>query len=294
MTEPVAEPDVRRFYEENYREADRLTGSPHGQAEFLRTQELLRRLLPGPPAIILDVGGGPGIYARWLAADGYAVHLIDLVPGHARAARAARPAATAHVAARAARTAQGARTARGAATLSASVGDARRLPAGGGTADAVLMLGPLYHLTERADRVTALREAARAARPGGMVIAAAISRNAALMDMTQQGRITAATLPGLLDAYATGINDPGTGFTTAYFHRPEELAAEFSAAGLPGPQVFGIEGPLWPLLDAVGVQASDPLFINAMTCARTFETDPAIIGASSHLLAAVRVSRAGR
>jgi SAM-dependent methyltransferase len=268
MTEPAAEPDIERYYEEAYDEAARLTRSPHGRAEFARTQELLRRLLPGAPATVLDVGGGPGAHACWLAADGYAVHLIDLVPGHVRAARGT--------------------------AVSASIGDARRLPAVSGSADAVVMLGPLYHLTDPADRVTALREAARAVRPGGMVIAAAISRNAALMDMTQQGRVTAANLASLLTTYATGINDPASGFTTAYFHRPEELAAEFTEAGLADPQVFGIEGPLWPLLDAVGAQASDLLFVNAMTCARTFETDPAIIGASSHLLAAARVSRAGR
>src|SRR3981081_4526121 len=152
MTEP-AEPDIERYYEEAYDEAARLTRSPHGRAEFARTQELLRRLLPGPPATVLDVGGGPGAHARWLAADGYAVHLIDLVPGHVRAAR-------------------------GTAAVSASIGDARRLPARRAPADAVVMLGPLYHLTGRADRVTALREAARAVRPGGVVIAAAISRNA--------------------------------------------------------------------------------------------------------------------
>jgi ubiquinone/menaquinone biosynthesis C-methylase UbiE len=269
MTEPLAEPNVRRFYEETYDEAVRLTRSPHGRAEFARTQELLRRLLPGPPAVVLDVGGGPGVHAGWLAAEGYQVHVIDLVARHARAAGEV-------------------------ADVSASVGDARRLPARNGLTDVVLMLGPLYHLTERADRVTALREAARAVRPGGMVIAAAISRNAALIDMTQQGRVTAATLPGLLTSYASGVNDAGAGFTTAYFHRPEELTAEFTEAGLADPEVFGIEGPLWPLLDAVGAQATDPLFINAMTCARTFETDPAIVGASSHLLAAARVSRARR
>jgi ubiquinone/menaquinone biosynthesis C-methylase UbiE len=150
MTEPAAHPDVTRYYQEAYDEAGRLTRSPHGRAEFVRTQELLRRLLPGPPAVVLDVGGGPGAHARWLAADGYAVHLIDLVPGHVRAAR-------------------------GAAAVGASVGDARRLPAVSGSADAVVMLGPLYHLTKRADRVIALREAARAVRRGGMVIAAAIS-----------------------------------------------------------------------------------------------------------------------
>jgi ubiquinone/menaquinone biosynthesis C-methylase UbiE len=268
MGEPAAEPDIRRYYEDTYCEADRLSGSPHGRAEFTRTQELLRRLLPPPPAVVLDVGGGPGAHARWLAGDGYTVHLIDLVLVHARAARSS-------------------------AAVTASVGDARRLPAGDATADAVLLLGPLYHLIERADRLTALREAARVTRPGGMVIAAGISRNAALMDLTVQGCVTAANFPGLLEAYATGRNDGRIGFTTAYFHSPSELADDVTAAGLGRPQVLGIEGPLWPALDAVGAQLTDPMFGNAMACARAFETDPAIMGASAHLLAAVRVGEAG-
>lgn len=267
MGEAAAEPDIRRYYQDTYSEADRLSGSPHGRAEFTRTQELLRRLLPPSPAVVLDVGGGPGTHARWLAEDGYTVHLIDLLLVHARVAR-------------------------GSAAVTASVGDARRLAARDAIADAVLLLGPLYHLTERADRLTALREAARVTRPGGMVIAAGISRNAALMDLTVQGRVTAGNLPGLLDAYATGHNDVRSGFTTAYYHSPGELADDVSAADLGRPQVFGIEGPLWPVLDAVGAQVADPIFGNAMACARAFEADPAIMGASAHLLAAARVREA--
>ena len=59
---------------------------------------------------------------------------------------------------------------------SVSLGDARELRAADGSADAVLLLGPLYHLTSRADRVTALREARRVLRPGGVVVAKALSR----------------------------------------------------------------------------------------------------------------------
>ncbi|WP_328930560.1 class I SAM-dependent methyltransferase [Streptomyces sp. NBC_00190] len=47
------------------------------------------------------------------------------------------------------------------------LGDARHLTAAAGTYDAVLLLGPLYHLTERDDRITALREALRVARGPG-------------------------------------------------------------------------------------------------------------------------------
>jgi hypothetical protein len=55
-----------------------------------------------------------------------------------------------------------------------------------------------------------------------------------------------------------------------------------------------IEGPLWPALDAADAQGADPLFVNVMGCARAFETDPAIMGASAHLLAVARAGRSGR
>lgn len=76
------DPLIVAFYRDRYDEGSRLTRSRHGQLEFVRTQELLRRLLPRVPARVLDVGGGTGIHARWLADDGYDVHLVDPVPGH--------------------------------------------------------------------------------------------------------------------------------------------------------------------------------------------------------------------
>ena len=48
------------------------------ELELVRTREVLRRHLPPPPARVLDVGGGTGVHARWLLADGYQVHLVDL------------------------------------------------------------------------------------------------------------------------------------------------------------------------------------------------------------------------
>ena len=58
--------------------------------------ELLDRLLPPPPAQLLDVGGGPGTYAAPLAGRGYRVQLVDPVRLHveqARQAAASDPAA---------------------------------------------------------------------------------------------------------------------------------------------------------------------------------------------------------
>src|SRR5215510_10634842 len=93
-------PEIRRFYEEAP-EVDRLqTGA--SRLEFERTKRLLGAMLPSPPATVLDVGGGPGAYALWLAELGYEVHLVDPVShlvaqAHRRSAGAARPIASCSV-----------------------------------------------------------------------------------------------------------------------------------------------------------------------------------------------------
>src|SRR5665647_549568 len=133
--EPFPERDIVTFYQTRYLEDDRLRVSPHGRLEFLRTQELLRRHLPKPPARVLDVGGATGVHASWLAEAGYAVHVVDLVPEHVQQAAALGDGVT------------------------AAVGDARALDEPDAAADVVLLLGPLYHLIDGDDRLTALREA---------------------------------------------------------------------------------------------------------------------------------------
>jgi 2-polyprenyl-3-methyl-5-hydroxy-6-metoxy-1,4-benzoquinol methylase len=70
-------------------EENRLFTGPM-QLEKTRTEDILRRFLPKPPATIVDVGGGAGVYALPLACQGYAVHLIDLVPLHIEQAKKSR------------------------------------------------------------------------------------------------------------------------------------------------------------------------------------------------------------
>jgi 2-polyprenyl-3-methyl-5-hydroxy-6-metoxy-1,4-benzoquinol methylase len=70
-------------YETRFLEEDRLAGGL-AELELVRTQEILRRHLPSPPATILDVGGGTGVHARWLLEDGYRVHLVASRPGTSR------------------------------------------------------------------------------------------------------------------------------------------------------------------------------------------------------------------
>ena len=132
-----------------------------GQLEAARTREILARYLLAPPAVILDVGGGAGIYALWLAELGYTVHLIDPTPKHVAQARAASLAQPAH-------------------PRSAEIGDARRFVWANDSADVVLLLGPLYHLP-KARGTGAGAEARRVVRAGGLIVAAAISRFASVL-----------------------------------------------------------------------------------------------------------------
>ena len=82
--------EIRRYYELGL-ERDRLTQG-HSRVEFERTKELLTRFLPNPPARVLDVGGGPGTYAAWLADRSYDVRLVDAMPLHVeQAAKRTRP-----------------------------------------------------------------------------------------------------------------------------------------------------------------------------------------------------------
>jgi ubiquinone/menaquinone biosynthesis C-methylase UbiE len=255
--------DVTRHYETETLEHTRLHRSAHGRMEYLRTRELLGRRLPPAAARILDVGGGTGVHAEWLAAEGHRVCLVDPVPGHVRAA----------------------------ATLprvSAVRADARRLPIADRSMDVVLLLGPLYHLIDRTDRLAALREAARVLHPDGLLAAGGISRYTSLLASTAAGRLTGELLPRMASLLATGRYDGHAGFMPAHFHTADELSREVEAAGLRDATAFGVEGPAWPALDEVGLSELEARAPAALAGARLVEQDPLIINASAHLLVLAR------
>jgi len=265
--------EVVAFYARGL-ERDRLIGG-QGALEFARTRTLLERYLPEPPAVVADVGGGPGRYAVWLAERGYRVQLIDPVPLHVEQARAA----------------AGGRP--GAVLASAEVGDARALRLPDASADAVLLLGPLYHLPERADRLQALVEARRVCRRGGVVIAAAISRFASTLDGLRAGYLEdpsfAAVAAGDLrdGRHRNPTGDPAY-FTTAYFHRPEDLAAECAEAGLSHEATLAVEGAAWLLPDLDARLADERRRAVLLAALAALETEPTLLGVSAHLLTVVR------
>lgn len=179
-----------------------------GELERFRTQAILARYLPLAPAVVFDVGGGAGVYALPLAKQGYEVHLIDAVGLHLEQARA-------HAAES------------GVALASIILGDARHLEVPSSSADAVLLLGPLYHLIEHSDRLQALQESCRILKPRGVLLAASISRFASLIDGLSSGFFQDAEFRKIVAAdLSCGRHCNPTNqlayFTTAYFHRPED------------------------------------------------------------------------
>jgi SAM-dependent methyltransferase len=265
---PEFDSTIAEFYQQAPEE-DRLEQGPF-LLEALRTRELIQRYAPAAPATVVDIGGAAGAYALWLAEAGYTVHLLDAVPrlvaeARRRSAGRSRPLA------------------------SCEVGDARATNFADASADIVLLLGPPYHLTTATDRARALIEAARILKPGGRLFAAAISRWASALDGLVRDLFQDPAFAAIVDEdVREGQHRNPTGrldyFTTAYFHRPEDLGTEALNAGLLVDEVFGIEGPGW-LLPDVNVRLSDPRRReDLLRVARVAESEPSLIGVSAHLL----------
>ncbi len=264
MDDPV-DPALREYYALG-RERDRLAEA-RGVLEFERTKELLLRHLPAPPALIADIGGGPGRYALWLADRGYRVEHRDLMPLHVAQLRAVADPSR----------------------IKTTVGDARDLDLGDDAVDAVLLLGPIYHLRRRDERIRALREARRVVRPGGVVFVAAISRRAPRLD-GELRLMLYRSLPAVREltpqVERTGWMPPlFPGAFSAYCHRPQQLRAELRGAGLEVLELVAVEG-MGFLLQDLDERLADPLDRTVvLDAARATERVPELLGIGPHLLA---------
>jgi len=263
----ATEEEMQRYYERD-RERDRLADGL-GELEFLRTIELINRTLPDAPAVLADIGGGPGRYTDWYVEQGYTVIHRDIVLHHVDQVRE-----------------------RYGSAVDTAVGDARDLSdIETASVDATLLLGPLYHLPELADRTAVLQEASRITRPGGMIYAACIGRWSAriqgmLVDRLYLETPETTTSIDLVDE--TGVLEPiiDGGFT-GYTHTPDQLSTEMQVEGLELQTVLAVEGIASAFSgNDVSARLADPTDRTVLLDSlRALEAVPDLLGASSHLLA---------
>lgn len=257
---------VESFYDRSPQaEWDRMD---HHKMEFRTTLRAMREFIP-PRSTVLDIGGGPGRYSIELARAGYKVTLLDLSSGNVELA--------------------GQRAREMGVELAELVhGNALDLSRFAGSSfDAVLLMGPLYHLVDPSDRDRAIREALRVLAPRGMFFAAFITRYAVYVDLLKRD-------PGLIAQYArtyerlmgTGVHIPteqNPGFTDAHFIHPMEIEPLMSDHGLTTLRLALAEGLIAPVESAVNALPGE-LFEEWLDVCYRLGTDPITWGAGEHML----------
>ena len=269
---------VRAYYaSKSEHERDRLL-SPEGLLERVLTTRLLEPHL-GTPGRALDLGGGTGPYSVWLAELGWDVSLADLSPELLAIAESSLPPGTVQEVVEI---------------------DARDLSRwGDGTFDAVLSLGPMYHLTTVEDRALAASELARVTRPDGLVAVAlmprytSVRRVLSLPDERSQ-LADPAFLDRLLDEGVLENAVPGR-FTHVHGVEPTDVRPFFEYHGFSSLLLASTHGFLTGVEDGFeALRVEDP----AAYCRlldRVVETasDPGTLATAGHLLYIGRKTGAG-
>ena len=257
-----------------------------GLLEFERTKEILLEKLPKPPAVIYDIGGAYGEYAWWLASLGYEIYLFDL--SETNIAMSAELAAEYP----------------GVKLASAMVCDARRIPRPDKSADAVLLMGPLYSITEYEERILAIKESHRLLKDDGMLLSAALTPYSPLIPRLASYHKETSRIrnelddPAVMSMIERALEDGcyinpemkiiNHGLGSSHLHTAKALREELSEGGFDTATVHGIMGGAWlaPNLDAL--LANEETKALLMKTVRMLDTHEEIIGLSGHLLAVSR------
>ena len=216
---------VREHYDSGVEaEWNRIASRP----EFLLTCRMLDRYIK-PGDTVLDIGGGPGRYSLYLAKKGCKVTLVDLSAGNvAFAVECAKE--------------QG-------LSIWAIAGDAREVDKlVEGQFDHVLLMGPLYHLLEEAERVQAVNAALSLLKSGGMLFAAFIHMGAGLVFLLRD-MPEAIALPDeerFITPLVAGKSFSGAAFTQAFFVNQNEILPFMAKFTLEKLHLIGQESILAP------------------------------------------------
>lgn len=274
------DPDsLRRFYDAFAdREWMRLENDPYGRLVIQRQQDLLARFV-AQGAHVVDVGCGPGRFARAIVAAGARVTLVDL--SAVQLALAAATLAAAGVG-------DGI-----AASVQADLVDLSPLPTHG--FDVAVCLGaPLsYAAARRHDAAASLR---RVVKPGGIILASVPGRYGTVANLVRRGNLDILRAPGdwRVDTVLTSGDLPGFPSPIAQPHpamhlfTAAELAALFDGCSVLELASVGVAAfPDSPALAAVAADAD--AWRSAVAIERRLGSEPSLLDAGSLLMIAVRV-----
>ena len=265
-------------------ERDRLR-SGIGIIEFERTKEILLEELPKPPAVIYDIGGAYGEYAWWLASLGYEVHLFDLSETNI------------------AMSAELAEEYSGVNLVSAMVSDARSIPRSDKSADAILLMGPLYSITEYEERILAIEECGRLLKDDGILFSAALTPfsvlvpRIALYHIDDTAKRRELDDPAVMSVIERALEDGCyinpekkivSGLGSSHLHTAKALRDELSMGGFTTTSVHGVMGGAWLAPNLDKLLANEETKAVLMKTVRMLDTREEIIGLSGHLLAVSR------
>ena len=253
-----------------------------GRIEFAYTKELLISHLPPPPAVIYDIGGGYGEYAWWLTSLGYEVHLFDLSETNI------------------ATSSELSERYPGYSLHRAEVCDARCVPRTDQTADAILLMGPLYHITDYKERISALTECHRLLKEEGILFAAALTPYSVLLHCItvyrtkHSSKQDALDNPAFLSMVRRELSDGHhenpersvyDGLGTSHLHTAAALRTELSAGDFSDVKIHGVMGGAWLAHDIDTLWEDPAARETLMETVRMLDGHDEIIGLSGHLLA---------
>lgn len=240
-----------------------------GLIEFERTKEILKEMLPPPPAVIYDIGGAYGEYSYYLTSLGYEVYLYDIAEKNIEMSSKLGKKL-------------------GLTLKAAEVADARSIDRPDNSADAILLLGPMYHIIDREERLLCLKECHRLLKPNGLLFTAAISRYATMLKYTE--RYDRKPLLDDDDFFKMLEGTVNTGIHTkkpmglSYFHKPDELKDEVEAAGFTNTDIRGILSPIWLVRNLDKAWKKPKKREALMRVVRLLEKEESLFGLSTHFL----------
>ncbi len=252
-----------------------------GIVEFHRTKEILSRYID-KGEVVYDIGGGIGMYAAWLAKKGNEVHLIELAENAVEYAKANMMQDCHFV---------------------AEAGNALQVNRPNESADVVLLMGPLYHLRDREERLQALREAFRVLKKGGLLVAAGISMFSSMTwALSVYGEKKNENLVEFLDdpVFFNMIKSEMTigdhirpkeypkFIAEAYFTTSEEMKSEIAEVGFAVEKAIAVEGCIWFTPHLQEKWEDDASRERLLDIVRMTETEPEMMGMSPHFLVVAR------